>query len=124
MAHTIITPSFQRNDARGLFQEVLNDGRWESIISGRMNPGAVLGNHYHKRTLVFFFLLSGAADVRTIHVETGARDAFSLGANQGVTLHTDESHAITFTETGDFLLLKSMKYDPADPDTYHYPVPD
>jgi dTDP-4-dehydrorhamnose 3,5-epimerase-like enzyme len=123
-AHTIIRPSFQRSDARGLFQEVLNEGRWESIITGRMRAGAVLGNHYHKHTLVFFFLLGGAADVRTVHVETGARDAFTLGANEGVILRTDESHAITFSEEGDFLLLKSAKYDPAAPDTYHFPVPE
>jgi dTDP-4-dehydrorhamnose 3,5-epimerase-like enzyme len=122
MSHTILEPTFQRRDGRGLFQEVLNDGTWESIVSGRMNAGAIMGNHYHKKTLVFFFLYSGSADIRTVHIDTNERDAFTLNANQGVMLHTNESHAITFTAESDFLLLKSLRYDPDDPDTYEHPV--
>lgn len=122
MTHQIIKPSFTRTDARGTLTEILNDGHWESIINGRMNPDAVMGNHYHKQTLVFFYLLSGAAHVKTIHTETGARDEFSLSANEGVMLHTDESHAIRFLEPSDYLLLKSKRYDPQNPDTFTYPV--
>jgi dTDP-4-dehydrorhamnose 3,5-epimerase-like enzyme len=124
MTHEIIVPSFQRRDARGLFQEVLNTGSWQSVISGAMNAGAVLGQHYHRHTEVFFFLFSGSVSIRTVHVETGAWEQFTLQANQGVLLRTWESHAITFSEPGEFLLLKSRRYDAADPDTYAWPVPE
>jgi dTDP-4-dehydrorhamnose 3,5-epimerase-like enzyme len=123
MSHRILEPTFQRRDGRGLLQEVLNEGTWQSVVSGRMNAGAVMGNHYHKETLVFFFLFSGGADIRTVHVETGERDAFTLSTNQGVLLHTNESHAITFTAESEFLLLKTLRYDANNPDTYEFPVP-
>lgn len=122
MTHAIIKPSFTRADARGVFTEILNSGHWESILNGSMNAGAVLGNHYHKETVVFFYLTRGAATIKTIHVETGARDEFRLGANEGVLLHVDESHAIHFDESSDFIMLKSKHYDPQAPDTFAYPV--
>lgn len=122
MAHDIVKPTFTRTDARGLFMEVLNDGRWETLLTGTMNPGAVLGDHYHKETIVFFFLTRGAAHIKTIDVETRARDAFDLRSGEGVLLHTGESHAIHFAELSDFIMLKSKRYDPANPDTFEFVV--
>ncbi|MGO9566443.1 MAG: cupin domain-containing protein [Desulfomonilaceae bacterium] len=124
MGHEILTPSFERTDDRGIFREVLNDGNWEALICGRMNPDAVIGNHYHKKTTIFFYLTSGLARVTTIHVETEDKDAFLLHSGQGVKLNTNESHAIRFIEESDFVMLKSLRYNPADPDTYHFPVKD
>jgi quercetin dioxygenase-like cupin family protein len=122
LAHTIVTPGFVRVDARGEFVEVLNTGEWGSVIIGRMAPDAVLGNHYHKRVRIYFFLTKGTAEVRTTHVMTGARDAFTLNERQGVFLEPGESHAIRFLSYGEFLMLKSERYDAADPDTYPFPV--
>lgn len=122
MAHDIIKPSFVRTDERGTLTEVLNSGHWESILTGTMKPGAIMGNHYHKETLIFFYLTQGEISVKTVHVETGARDAFELHDGEGVILHTDESHAITFLVESSFMLLKSKQYDPQNRDTYDFPV--
>ena len=100
----------------------MNDGHWEVLLTGAMNSGAVLGDHYHKETLVFFFLTRGAAHIKTIDVETKDRDAFDLRSGEGVLLHTGESHAIRFTEPSDFIMLKSRRYDPANPDTFEFVV--
>jgi dTDP-4-dehydrorhamnose 3,5-epimerase-like enzyme len=122
--HAIVTPSYERRDDRGLFQEIVNGVSFAAVSRGRMRAGAVMGNHFHKKTRIFFFLASGSADVRTIHVETGTKDSFRLGENQGVFLEPNESHAIRFTAESEFLMLKSLPYDPAEPDTHPYPVPD
>lgn len=124
MVRAILTPSFERRDERGELTEIVAGFPAKTLLAGRMNAGAVMGNHYHRRTRVFFFLRSGAAQVRTLHAETGARDAFALCAGQGVTLETNESHAIRFTAESEWLMLKSEAYDPASPDTYPLPVPD
>lgn len=118
MTHAIVTPSFVRTDHRGILTEVLNRGRWESILTGDMSPGAVMGNHYHKITRVFFFVIKGSVSVRTLHAETGARDVFDLRDGEGVLLHPNESHAMTFLTQTQFLMLKSHHYDPSNPDTY------
>jgi len=124
MSHKVIAPAFERNDGRGLFQEVLNEGSWESLVRGRMKPGAVMGNHYHKHTVIFFYIVRGEARITTVNVETGEKDRFVLESGRGVMLMTNESHAINFTEESEFILLKSLRYCPEDPDTYHYPVED
>ncbi|MBI4965823.1 MAG: hypothetical protein HY913_21275 [Desulfomonile tiedjei] len=124
MPHEVQPATFERNDERGLFREILNEGQWEALIAGRMNPQAVIGNHYHKKTVIFFHISNGAARIKTINVDTGAKDDFLVQSGQGVILPTNESHAIRFLEESDFLMLKSVKYDPADPDTFDFPVED
>lgn len=122
MSHEILVPSFERKDERGIFQEVLNEGHWEALIRGRMGTDAVLGNHYHRETLIFFYLASGSARIKTVQVDTGQTDEFYLHPGEGVMLRTGESHAIRFLQESDFIMLKSKKYDAQDPDTYHFPV--
>jgi len=122
MEHEVVTPTFNRVDERGTFIEALNSGHWESLICGRMKKHAAMGNHYHKKTEVFFFLTDGKAHVATVHVESGERDNFTLAANRGVILRTWESHTIRFLEDSSFIMLKSLRYTPDDTDTFHYPV--
>ncbi len=124
MSHEILKPSFERNDNRGHFQEVLNDGHWENLIRGTMKADAVMGNHYHKKTLIFFYISRGSAIIKTVNVENGERDEFRLETSQGVILETHESHAIKFLEESDFIMLKSLRYDAADSDTFSFPVED
>jgi len=66
--------------------------------------------------------MRGAARIKTINVKTGDRDDFLLRANQGVVLPVNESHAICFLEDVDFIMLKSRRFDAADPDTFTFSV--
>ncbi len=122
MPHAIVVPAFERRDDRGVFREVVNDFDARTLISGEMKAGAVLGNHYHRRTRVFFYLARGEAQVATLHVETGEKDLFSLRENQGVVFEVNETHAVRFLRDGEFTMLKSLAYDAADPDTFPHPV--
>ena len=107
MDKEILQPSFRRTDERGTFLEVLNNGHWESLIYGQMHSGAVIGNHYHRKTEIFFFLTKGSARIDIIHVEQGKRRRLSLQANHGVLLKTFESHAVRFLEESEFTLQSS-----------------
>ena len=124
MPHEIVKPGFARRDARGAFLEISNGFPAQTVICGRMKAGALLGNHYHRRTRVFFFVSRGSAEVVTVHVETGERDAFTLRENQGAFFEVNETHAVRFVEDGEFVMLKSLPYDAADPDTFARPVMD
>jgi hypothetical protein len=117
-----LLPTFKRMDGRGTFVEVLNSGHWESLLFGQMHSGAVMGNHYHRKTEIFFFLTKGSAQIDIIHVETKTRGNLLLSAQQGVMLKINESHAICFAEESEFIMLKSLRHDPCDPDTFSYPV--
>jgi dTDP-4-dehydrorhamnose 3,5-epimerase-like enzyme len=123
MKHEVHGPRFERRDSRGIFREILSGFPAGTVACGNMGAGAVMGNHYHRRTRVFFYLLSGRAGVRTVDIETGAADKFLLAENQGVLLEPGESHAIRFLVDSEFLMMKSLPYDPQDPDTFAHPVP-
>jgi dTDP-4-dehydrorhamnose 3,5-epimerase-like enzyme len=119
---SLITPRYIRTDKRGTFIEVLNGGRWESVIYGKMKRGSVLGNHYHKKTRIFFYLLKGNTTVDIVHVRTGRRKHAVLREHQGIMLEVNESHAIRFIKRSEFMMLKSLRYDQRAPDTYAFPV--
>ena len=83
MAHVIVPPGFERNDERGLFCEIINSGDWRAVNWAKMCSGAILGNHYHKKTVMFFYLIKGSVHIKTINVNTGERDEFELKPGQG-----------------------------------------
>jgi dTDP-4-dehydrorhamnose 3,5-epimerase-like enzyme len=123
MTHEVRGPQFERQDSRGIFREILTGFPAGTVVCGQMGAGAVMGNHYHRRTRVFFYMLKGKAGVRTVSVETGAADQFLLGEKEGVLLEPGESHAVRFLVDSEFLMLKSLPYDPQDPDTFGHVVP-
>lgn len=115
-------PVYLRRDARGTFEELINTGTWESVIAGRMAPGAVMGHHYHAHTIVCFYLLEGRAEIVTVDVHTKARNTCTITAGQGFVFRPSEARAIRHLEEVQYLLLKSHRYDPAAPDLIDYPV--
>jgi dTDP-4-dehydrorhamnose 3,5-epimerase-like enzyme len=122
MGLSIVEPIYTRQDERGLFQEVIRGKAWRTVIVGHMRSGSEMGHHYHRKTQVYFHITSGAAKVSTEDVETGDRDQLELSSGQGVLLEPKQSHVIRFTCESDFLMLKSLGYDPENPDTIQYLV--
>ena len=118
----IVRPGYERIDERGTLLELLNSGRWESILWGQMKAQAVMGQHYHQRTDVCVYLLTGRAEVVSVNVATGERSQSALAAREGVLLPRHVAHALRFLEPSTLLLLKSLRYDPDDPDTFAYRV--
>ena len=117
-----IPATYSRKDDRGTFVEIVNRGPWQTVITGSMNAGAVLGNHYHKVTELFFFLVDGRCRVDVECLRTGRHRQVTLSAGQGVCLATLEAHAVRFLEPSSFILLKSRAFDPDLPDIYDRPV--
>ena len=111
---------YERVDHRGRFIEILASGTWETVIFGQMKPGAVLGNHYHKLTRLFFYLTAGRVDVDVVRVSDHTRRRVSLRGGEGAFLETGEAHAVRFRESSEFILVKSRRHDPSD--TYAYEV--
>jgi len=115
-------PVYVRRDDRGVFEELVNTGRWESVIAGRMAEGAVMGHHYHHHTIVFFFLLEGRSRIITVDVDTKARHEYEIRAGQGFVFRPSEARAIIHREDVRFLMLKSHRFDPQAPDLIDYQV--
>ncbi len=124
-APDVIRPSFTRQDGRGILTELLNSGQWQSLLYGDMQTGAVIGNHYHEKTDVFFFILSGSAFVFRIDPASGLPSPHQqLRAHEGTFLKAGVAHAIRFSTDSAFVMAKSLRYDPNHPDTVTYHVLD
>ena len=113
---------YKRADDRGLFVEVIAEGSWEAVIHGKMHTGAVLGNHYHLVTRIYLYLTSGEAQVHVVRIKDGGKHSFTLTGGHGSYLEEGEAHAIKFTRPSEFILVKSRRHDPLDPDTFPYEV--
>jgi quercetin dioxygenase-like cupin family protein len=119
---SVAVAAFQRTDERGTLVEILNTGTWRAVLFGEMHPGAVMGNHFHRKTEVYLFLVRGQARVTAVNVETGERSESTLSAGEGVRLPVNESHAVRFLEAALFVMLKSQPFDSNDADIFPYPV--
>ncbi len=122
MLKTFTPPKFERVDERGRFTEIIAEGTWRAVIHGRMNAGAVIGNHYHAVTRIFFYVTAGHADVDLVNVGTAERQRVILTDGKGIYLEPGTSHAIRFRVPTEFILLKSHPHDPSDSDTFPYPI--
>lgn len=119
---SILHPGFERVDRRGILREVLSGGRWTTLLWGEMKAGAILGNHYHRRTDIFFFMERGRARVRTVTPGSGRSREFVVTAQQGMFLPAGLAHAIQFKRLSTFLLLKSRPHQDRRSDVVLYPV--
>ena len=115
-----ISYQYERKDARGVFREYLNgDQSWKAVNQGIMKKNALMGNHYHKKAISAFFILSGSADFVYKDVrKRGRTRRFLLKEGQGVLILPYETHTVRFRETSVFILLKTKKFDPKHKDLF------
>ena len=116
----ITTPVYERVDDRGTFVEALNSGQWGSLAYGSMQSGHVMGQHYHRKTQIFFFLTRGQAEITLEDINTKRQQKVTLHEKEGILLQTNQAHLIEFATASDFLLMKSKPYSDENPDTYTY----
>jgi hypothetical protein len=122
MDHAVMEPVFRREDQRGVLIEAINTGSWGAMLIGEMRAGAVVGNHYHRVTSVYLFLVDGAARVELRDVNSGGRLGYDLQAGHGTLLKPNVSHAVCFVERSRYVMLKSRPYSADDPDTFDLAV--
>lgn len=113
-------PVFVRIDQRGQFNELVNSGEWQSLVFGSMKPGAVMGRHYHNHTVIYFYLICGKAKIETLNLKTAKKVSALLDSGQGYIFRPEEVRIINYLESSKFLLMKSHRYDPQNPDLIDY----
>jgi len=113
---------YRRADERGLFVEVVTEGTWETVIHGKMHAGAVLGHHYHLITRIYFYLTAGQAEITIVDIKDASRRFVTLTDGEGTYLEPGEAHAVRFVKPSEFIMTKSIRHDPVEPDTYPYEI--
>lgn len=114
-------------DSRGMLLKIfrhsqLREGNVGEIYVLYTNPGCIRGNHYHKLTLEYFAVLSGAASIALKNIDTGDLEMMELTAwdNRILKVPPGIAHALkNETELPLIILAVSTReYDEHDPDTY------
>ena len=110
-----------RTDARGaLFEAVKSLNGGQSFLS-TTHPGITRGNHYHRRKVERFLVVSGQAEIRVRRLFDERIVSFHLSGDrpQFIDIPTLHTHDITNTGSNDLLTLfwANEIFDPVQPDT-------
>lgn len=113
-------------DERGILYEIIKDSEIdESVMQvyfSKSNPGAVRGNHYHKRKVEWFMIPYGKTRLFLKDNETGEEQKLILSEDKPtiVKMYPGVSHAIQNIGNGESMLIAITNevFNPEDPDTY------
>ncbi|MCW2279260.1 WxcM-like domain-containing protein [Heliophilum fasciatum] len=83
---------------------------------------SVRGNHYHKKTIEFFTVVSGIAKVALQNLTTGEKEERSISASDNLVMKVPPYVVHGFKNEGDqpliILALSSKEYNRLDTDTF------
>lgn len=84
--------------------------------------GAIRGNHYHKKTVEYFSVLSGTARVAIKDMKNGEKDEIILSAEDNSIIRIPEYSAHAFENIDNepliIIAISSREYNESDTDTY------
>ena len=102
MKVTHIAKAFE--DERGYIQDILQDEDLQHATVIQSVAGAVRGNHYHRETWQWLFVISGSIRY-VVGLPDGTREAGVLGPNDLLLTAPLESHALETLEPTLFVVL-------------------
>lgn len=85
-----------------------------------IEPGKTRGNHYHRRKIEMFSIVSGACVITCRNKQTGAVDSFLLEATKPTTLTVSPGNVHKISSENGCVVIGwvSEPFNPEDTDTY------
>lgn len=115
-------------DKRGSLKKIImksqleENEKIEEVYLLYSEKGSVRGNHYHKKTLEYFMVVSGKAKVALKNLDTGTLEELYISAEDNVVLKVPPQvvHAFKNEEVQQLIMLAiSLKeYNKLDTDTF------
>jgi dTDP-4-dehydrorhamnose 3,5-epimerase len=115
-------------DKRGSLKKILmksqlnKNEKIEEVYLLYSDKGSVRGNHYHKKTLEYFVVVSGNAKVALKNINTGILEEFYISSSNNVVLKIPPNVVHAFKNEEDQLLImlaiSSKEYNKLDTDTF------
>jgi len=114
----IVKPNTVVSDNRGKLIEVLLNINYKQMNHVITKKGFVRGNHYHKRTREFFYILHGKIVVTVTNIKTKKTTRFTAGPGSCFIIEPYENHTVEFIEDTEWIVLLSENFNPDNPDIY------
>lgn len=117
-------------DERGLLVEILRDDEIDEEIKqvyfSITKPGAVRGNHYHKRKVEWFCVIRGLAKLVMEDIVSRERREYILNGKDPKIVKVPPGVAHAIQNIGDsdmyLVIIVNEVFDPNDPDTYYMQI--
>ena len=117
-----ISPTVRDDNRGSLFECVRERGGQAHVFCSTSHPGAIRGEHFHRRKVERFLVLKGKAEITLRRLFTDRIVTFEVSGDQPsiVDMPTLWAHSITNTGRSELLTLfwASEVLDPEHPDTY------
>ena len=97
-----IKPKF--TDARGEITDIIENKTFDAASIITCQPGAIRGNHFHKETIQYLYMLSGKILYRT-RMQDGTIVDSNLAPGDLILTEEFEEHAMQALEPSSFLVL-------------------
>jgi dTDP-4-dehydrorhamnose 3,5-epimerase len=118
------------SDKRGWLAEMLKRNEIKrdikQIYVATIKPGAVRGNHYHKKRIEWFLILNGKAKLYLEDLKTQKKVCLTLSSNapRVVTIFPRVAHALKNISKKTIYLVSAQSdiYSFKNPDTFSYQV--
>ncbi|WP_180271243.1 WxcM-like domain-containing protein [Fredinandcohnia onubensis] len=115
-------------DKRGSLKKIImksqleENEQIEEVYMLYSENNSVRGNHYHKKTLEYFVVVSGRAKVALKNLDTGMVDELYISAEDHVVLKVPPQVVHAFKNEEDYplimLAVSSKEYNKLDTDTF------
>lgn len=112
-------------DDRGAIRDIFTDGGKEAVTVITSVKGAVRGNHYHKRSVQYVFVVSGKLAAYSQKLGEKTIERHMLGAGDLIIHEPNEVHAFVAEEDTVFLAFAEglRKGEDYEKDTYRVNPP-
>jgi dTDP-4-dehydrorhamnose 3,5-epimerase len=115
-------------DKRGSLKKIVMKSQLEENVQIEevyllySEKGSVRGNHYHKKTLEYFVIVSGKAKVALKNLDTGTLEEINISSSDNLILKVTPYVVHAFKNEGDLplimLAVSSKEYNKLDTDTF------
>jgi len=115
-------------DTRGSLKKIVMKSQLEENVQIEevyllySEKGSVRGNHYHKKTLEYFVIVSGKAKVALKNLDTGTLEEINISSSDNLILKVPPYVVHAFKNEGDvpliMLAVSSKEYNKLDTDTF------
>ena len=105
-------------DDRGKLIDVLLNMNYKQMNHVITKKGTIRGNHYHKYTEEFFYILHGKVIVNVTNLRTNEVTNFTAESGSLFIIEPYEYHTIEILEDSEWIVLLSENFNPNDPDIH------
>lgn len=104
----LLYPEFSHIDSRRMLQQLIT-ANIKQVNYYKAHPGAVLGDHFHKETVEYFFVASG---------KVAYNDEQVMGPGDFFAVYPEENHKLECITEVELLTFLTKEFDKEKPDLW------